>query len=59
MIIRGEVILVSFIVAMIIAFIVGFWICWKKNKNNDNFFIVTSQQRENEGIVKYLKIICK
>ena len=59
MIIRGEIILGLFIVAIILAFIVGFLIYWKKNKNNDEFFIVTLQQREREGIVKYLKIICK
>ena len=59
MIIRGEIILGLFIVVIILAFIVGFLIYWKKNKNNDEFFIVTLEQREREGIVKYLKIICK
>ena len=57
MIIRGEVILGLFIVVMIIAFIVGVLICWKKNKNNDDFII--SQQIDDEGTFKYLKIICK
>lgn len=59
MIIRGEIILGLFIVVIILAFIVGFLIYWKKNKNNDEFFIMTSQQIENEGIFKYLKIVHK
>ncbi len=59
MIIRGEVILGLYIVGMIIACIVGVLICSKKNRHNDDFFIITSQQIENEGIFRYLKIVHK
>ena len=59
MIIRGEVILGLYIVGMIIACIVGVLICWEKNKNDVDLYIMTSQQIENEGVFRYLKIICK
>lgn len=58
MIIQPEIILGLYIVAIIIAFVVGVLIC-SKNRHNDDFFIMTSQQIDNEGIFKYLKIVHK
>ena len=59
MIIRGEIILGLFILVIILACIVGVLICWEKNKNDVDLYIMTSQQIENEGVFRYLKIICK